>query len=431
MGEKKLNNYFDFKIKKAIVYGVVLFLIALAAIEIGSRVFISAYYFYRDRIRFSNAGAEKGANEPKDLKQQKNAVGCTGNLIFHPYLSYVPMPNQNYSNVKTNKDGFRYSSSEISAKKPRGTYRIFMTGGSVAWIGSTLNNNTTLADLLEKFLNGGVRASNRTSKYEVINAGVWAYSITQEILRILLYIKEYDPDMIIMYSGINDIYFSYRGIDTYKNGNDFFNVRKIIQDKYGTSTSLKNGIFGSQYPGKEKIAYELSGKPVPDDYKLKSIFLIKRLQYRHLLKRLQKDNELSISIKPDEYFENVLRPAFQLLDDFAEIKKIPIVFVLQPTLWVTDKKLTEREKAIMGRLDFIGDLYRAKPFYEEFYRKYPGFIKRYQNITFISHVDVFDKIEKSVYTDPFHFQDAGNEIAAKRLAGEILEIIEKNRQHAL
>ena len=102
--------------------------------------------------------------------------------------------------VTINNLGFR--GSEFSIDKPDKTYRIFSVGGSTTHGATLVNDNETWpAYLQQKFdqidLEIGV---------EVINAGIMAATTEEESKMIKDLLVDYEPNLIIMYDGWNDIF---------------------------------------------------------------------------------------------------------------------------------------------------------------------------------------------------------------------------------
>ena len=83
------------------------------------------------------------------------------------------------------------------------SYRIFMLGGSTAFGLATTSDDLTIPALLEKKL----RDSGLDAR--VVNAGIGGASTYDERYRLDRYAEEWDPDMVIMYDGVNEL--TYQG----------------------------------------------------------------------------------------------------------------------------------------------------------------------------------------------------------------------------
>jgi hypothetical protein len=92
-------------------------------------------------------------------------------------------------NVTINELGFRDKSR--SPEKPPGVFRIICLGGSNTF-GAEVGDEETYPVYLERLLNEGL-----DRKFEVWNAGVCAYVLSQKVGMARLAIKKYDPDLLI------------------------------------------------------------------------------------------------------------------------------------------------------------------------------------------------------------------------------------------
>jgi Flp pilus assembly protein TadD len=83
-------------------------------------------------------------------------------------------------------------------KKSEGTIRIFCVGGSTTY-GRPYNDLTSFCGWLRKFL----PAVDPSRNWEVINAGGISYA-SYRVARLMTEIAEYEPDLVIVYSGHNE-----------------------------------------------------------------------------------------------------------------------------------------------------------------------------------------------------------------------------------
>lgn len=117
---------------------------------------------------------------------------------FHPFLQFQLSPHQN---LHVNSYNFR--ADEISVHKPASTYRIFILGGS-----TVLNSGIPYDRLFSTLFQQKLQKQYPHKKIEVINAGNDGYTTEHSLIQYLFKIKDFDPDLIIMWHGINDWYFS-------------------------------------------------------------------------------------------------------------------------------------------------------------------------------------------------------------------------------
>lgn len=115
-------------------------------------------------------------------------------LMYHPYLVYSNLPNQQDPHFQINSLGAR--GPEIGAKIP-GKRRIVLLGGSAAFGTGLDNDSQTLAQQLEIVL----------PNTEVINAAVIGYQSRQELTAYVNKWGDMNPDVVIEFGGFNDFAF--------------------------------------------------------------------------------------------------------------------------------------------------------------------------------------------------------------------------------
>ena len=109
--------------------------------------------------------------------------------------TYAPRPMDG-AHVSVSEGGFRGPGPGTIGED---SYRIFMLGGSTTYGLVTTSDDLTIPALLEKKL----RDSGLDAR--VVNAGVAGATTNDERYRADRYAGEWDPDMVIMYDGINEL----------------------------------------------------------------------------------------------------------------------------------------------------------------------------------------------------------------------------------
>jgi lysophospholipase L1-like esterase len=102
-----------------------------------------------------------------------------------------------------NSDGFR--GPEYAIPKPSGSFRILAVGDSVVQALS-VSYRDSWGQVLEAMLNRRVPSSD--SGYELINAGIGGYVTWQALVRLEDRGLKYQPDLILLLTGWNDLLFS-------------------------------------------------------------------------------------------------------------------------------------------------------------------------------------------------------------------------------
>ncbi len=117
----------------------------------------------------------------------------------HPYLNYYPTPN--YRNGLTYHNSLGYRNREFSLKKPERIFRIVAIGGSTTYTIAVDDNEKIFTAQLENVFKDKYGYKN----VEVINAGVGGYNSWGSLVNLQFRVLDIDPDLVIIYSGGNDI----------------------------------------------------------------------------------------------------------------------------------------------------------------------------------------------------------------------------------
>ena len=115
---------------------------------------------------------------------------------FHPFLQVRPAKNDPFYHINS----WNFRGDEITLEKSENTFRIFVMGGSTVFCGEVPFEKSH-ARILEKLL----QAHYPNKKIEVMNAGYYWYTSAHSLIRYLLEIQDFNPDLIIMWHGVNDL----------------------------------------------------------------------------------------------------------------------------------------------------------------------------------------------------------------------------------
>jgi lysophospholipase L1-like esterase len=155
---------------KAVVFSVVPLLVLLMMGELGIRVW--AYYFRTSYEQYNYS---------------------TGMLELVPNTHFTSSEGRE---ILINSKGF--VGPEFEARKAEGTYRIFALGDSCTFGGSW---NKAYAAILQ----GLFDSVSWGRRVEVINAGIEGYNSEYALARLKHELLGYQPDMVIIYVGWNDL----------------------------------------------------------------------------------------------------------------------------------------------------------------------------------------------------------------------------------
>ncbi|HOE94945.1 MAG TPA: SGNH/GDSL hydrolase family protein [Candidatus Sumerlaeota bacterium] len=126
-----------------------------------------------------------------------------------PFIGYAPEPGDQTEGA-INAHQLR-SRRPLVLPKPPGVFRVFLTGGSLAYSVGAPALESTIAGCLETAL--AQRPALAGWRVEVFNAAVPAWSSTHERIRIENDISRWEPDLVISLTGVNDAHWGFEGMD--------------------------------------------------------------------------------------------------------------------------------------------------------------------------------------------------------------------------
>lgn len=305
---------------------------------------------------------------PSEFRERVSDISWNVPMVAAPFVGSVPQPGRNNS-AYVNTMQFR-NQREIAIPKPPREYRVFMTGGSTAFGVGALSQQTTIGGVLEEYLNG--RFSPLTGmEYRVFVGANPAWASTHERILIENRISELEPDLVISFSGTNDVHWGRRG-------------RNVLWFR-----TYEEELFWILLNGARKLTgYDA----MPDIVKVSEDPTPPNLVAR----RLAKNVELAaLALRGTE---------------------TPYVFVLQPNWYITH-----------GTQAGSGEDPESTAYFNGCYteiRKAVGSVKA-ENFVFSDLSGLFDPSQDRslIYLDAYHFGDRGNQIVAKALLRSITSTI--------
>lgn len=312
-------------------------------------------------------------------------------MQFTTLNSYKPIPNSQGKGYENDSFGFRRS----RLNNPRTNSKtILLSGGSTAWGAGTKTEDTYAFIINDKVSKHG---------YTIDNVSVGGYTISQEINRIVNDTSHLDPSHIIMLSGWNDVYSGYRGHEYYSSP-DMFNLLNFFakhSPKGFATTNPQKQILGS----------------LPPDYS--NLFIISRIQR---LLYSQKQNTKPKMMDYQDIVDSIVSRV-EAASSIAKSKNAIYVFALQPTIYHTNKNLTNYEAYIVERN-------RNKyPDLEGYFSKVYPLLKskliessKSNGYIFLDTDESIASANLSVFTDHVHFGDRGNSLIADFLLSKILKV---------
>lgn len=303
----------------------------------------------------------------KVLATMDNIIWAPPNVPV-PFLGSLPRPGT-YLNTTINSN-FCRNVREIACSKPKGVIRIFLVGGSTAFGSGAPSQDRTISGYLERQLNS---VNNTGQHYEVFTLANPSWASTHERIAIENIVAELDPDLVISFTGFNDVMFGW-------NGHNIMLFRNHYEEYYWTVYLMLYGMC--------------SPEPLFD-----VTSLVKHTALNKVVERFVRNHAASGDV-------------------LARIK-VPYWVCLQPSTLTSQKKLTAREAGFKHRKDAnLIDYYcRAHTAFIEALQSVAGNKMRILNVS-----TIFDPMtaDVEIFLDSSHFGDRGNEIIGKYLAEQCM-----------
>jgi lysophospholipase L1-like esterase len=283
--------------------------------------------------------------------------------------------------------------------------KIAMFGGSTMW-GSGVRDAFTIPSILAKEL------QNHGVVCEIINFGEGGYVSTQEVITLLLHLQQgHIPDLVIFYDGINDTFSAYQQHVAGLPQNEFNRVKEF-------NLSLPENF-------KQRIGVFFQAEV----RRLSTMRFLKDLLQRSgvwskgsaaapplLLDIPASESELLAHEVFRTYMGNI-----DLVKALGEHYYFKYLFYWQPTIF-QKIHLTEYEK---GQRSVMSS---AEQFFQKTYQvMQQGRLAEKSGEHFHDLSLIFSDVQEPVYTDWIHLGELGNEIIAKKMAHDVLEVIAANK----
>lgn len=318
----------------------------------------SEKYIFPKKINQPFLLSFKAEDLPNEIYYNKNIA----EYLYHspmmpdPYTTYALLPGE-YLTANNSIQQFRYN--EELLEKDENEFRIFITGGSTAWGALASDNDSTIAGYLEKILNEQFPLKN----IKVITAAAGAWNSTQERIWIFNRITEYEPDIIISYSGHNDIF-------------DQKLRHENIYDSYW---------FDGKYYFNSILQYEGYNRG------------------EKILNYLLKYSSIKQSKHSDDFPKKIVKN-YKIVDSYLEKIGCKFIYIFQP---IRQKERKSVERLITNLINSFSKLAQRSP-----------------NMTVLDHSRIFDG-KDHIFYDRCHFGDIGNKIIAYNLIELLSDEMEK------
>lgn len=298
---------------------------------------------------------------------------------YRPYVLWGQLPHQGET-INQLPDGTRLTPG-AECDSPE-AYRVFMFGGSTLW-GMGAPDSGTIPAYVQAALD-----AQRDQPVCVINYGEFSFVNTQEVIRLMLELREGNiPDLVIFYDGINDV------VSAHQNGVAGLHRQMGVFAPLFTEQTSSGSL--SDWLRNTYTARFLSG-------------LIGRGGGSTGMLMPTSDTPLAQGVV-DAYLGN-----YGIVDALAAAYGFDYIFIWQPVLFIGEKPMTPEEALLVQAVpDGLDDLYT------ESYALVEAAAPEHPNLFYLA--GVFDNTTEMVYLDHQHLIPEGNAIVAR----EIVALLER------
>ena len=366
--------------KKQFIFGMMLIILLFFIIELSSQIF---YLIKSEENCFLinwNIYPELNRESKKQICNDLDNL-----LFFENYWHTDMIPNQYLETITINSDGFR--GNEITKDNSTDKIKIFVVGGSTVFGWASSLDDTTIPGYLQKNF-------DQKSNYnvEIINAGIpnaWSFT---ELNLIKEKILQFNPDIIIIYDGWNDVgkstiswlnYFNINESEQKKPSiNDNHIIKKILAN-FKTTTLLRDG---------NELVTE----------------------------KLNKNSHTRAHQEYEKELVNAWSNNLKTICELGEMNNFDTIIILQPLVGTGERELNEHDERW-----FKTDNHKETLNSYHLYEKALESLEQNCTATF-NYLDVFDDYDYPVYYDVGHTVDKGNEIIAEKIFKSLTPIMKTN-----
>lgn len=319
---------------------------------------------------------------------------------YHPFLGQRPIAPD--AKLHVNSHGFR--GDELVTPKPAGTFRIFFLGGSTVFC-ETDPFEKTHARILERLL----QEHYPERKIELQNAGYPWYTSEHSLINYLFKIKDLQPDLILVWHGINDLCRSFEQADL----------------TYGAYRSDYSHYLGpTARMAKEYARWRAKPQPLVTVHS----YTIAKIAdaFRGVLYSDLRQERIVEADFPLERFRSL--PAFRrnmtALVERAKLDGVKIVLATQATLYREGLSDEERRKIAFPRMFCVeGDTYPDLPSMIRAMHAYNEQVREIAAAEDVPLVDLDRLIPKEgeYFFDDCHFTEPGNARVAQEMFEALVE----------
>ncbi len=320
-------------------------------------------------------------------------------FVIDRLLRYTNRPGYQYSTTNQRGESIRYTINSLgfrgpptTREKPPGLLRVVVVGGSTVY-GALDDDGETLPVHLQTVLQAALGP-----KVEVINAGVPSFVATREALYVKAYVLDLQPDAIVDFNGLNDVFFGTR--EEWP--------AQIAQDQLGV-------IGDGRFPDMVQMIDRTMFSDGLVAYQLRSLFPTLRDRLPQPLRARPEDHVWTANPRSTSLYAG----SVGLLADYADARQVPSLIALQPLLTLGKKQLTSDEQhAVTTSLAWRPNSWvsEARAMYQQMTPQARSALQG-SGAKFLDLTSAFDDEAGTTYAeDAVHYTSLGNRRLAEKLA---------------
>ncbi len=327
----------------------------------------------------------------------------TSYYVWPPNLGYVFFPNSSIfhgisgeSHFTINNLGYR----GVEFNNHENEYRILIVGGSTSeclYLDDKEAWPYVLMDLLKK--------TKDNKKIITMNIGKSGHGLRNNILELKYLPENYEPDLLVMMLGVNDVLFRLSRKEAWEP----FNESKYNNSESYTFTLHPGYTWRSTITYKICRYFDLVFKRIKPQDPFGNTLAENRLKRKNSENWLNNKVDLSASL---EDYEIGLKRAINL----SRESNITLIFSTQPYLW--KKNMSEEENSSLWMTtDFNGNFYPIDTMIESMDKFNDKMLEVCMENPDIFCIDLEKEIPKTLnyFYDDVHFNEEGSRLVAEKL----------------
>jgi lysophospholipase L1-like esterase len=317
---------------------------------------------------------------------------------YLPFLGWIGKANINLPTISTNTLGFRDAPLQPRAGNE---YRILLLGGSTAWGLGASSNEATVTGALQEFLN----TSNVETTFRVMSGAYPGWQSRQELVAIMEYYSQFDPDLVVALTGYNDLHVLALG------GNPDLQMRAESQMLAGAVDATLKPMGTIQ--AIRKVAGSLG---------IWRIVVYFREMMQNNASGVSK--VLAYDAGDSERILPGIADRYVTMSNFAARHGSRLLIAVQPDIYTTGKSFPPEEQQVLerftGKYMHIGDVYSR--YRNDALGYFSAITVTDSNASVTDLAAVFNDSDEPVFLDECHLNDKGYLMVAESLGRTINDL---------